>query len=210
MLIPGKVQGRGGRGLLSASQVCGSGLCPPKRGVSGLSGGQGREIHRLEGLHWGFLCSLGSPSLRHRISAGAMVMARCPRVLWRRAGGAGLREVPPTPWFEAALLPALAVMLALGVSLLFLAPRLASDTKPGYFCRAASGPNTSRLSNAAKKKRTLICFFCTKPPCASPTKCPPTAQGLGVRQHPISSHAGKKKHLPAPWRLKTIRYPPRS
>lgn len=34
-----------------------------------------------------------------------------------------------TPWFKAALIPALEAIPALGVSLLFLAP----DTKPSYF-----------------------------------------------------------------------------
>lgn len=153
MLILGKSQGRGGRGRLSASQVCGSSLSPPQKHVSGLSSGLGREIPRLEGLRWGFLCCPTSRGHRPSDTASAQGPRSWPGAHGCRGewGAAGLREVPPTPGFEAALLPALAAMPALGVSLLFLAPRLASDTKPRYFCRAASGPNPSRLSNTAKK-----------------------------------------------------------
>lgn len=75
----GQSPGRGGRGLLSASQVCGSGLFPPKKGVWGLSGaGAGRF-----------------PGLRGCIGV-FFVAPPTQQQLWGKVGC----EVPPR-WFEA-------------------------------------------------------------------------------------------------------------
>lgn len=114
--------------------------------------------------------------------------------------------MPLSPALDTALLRALAAVPAWGGSPLFPAPRLAANTKPRYFCCAASGPNASRLSNATKTSPLLGFIF-------APVLLaldPPPARGPGVPQHPNPPHAGTEKPLPAPRRPKTIRHPPAS
>lgn len=169
MLIPGKAQGRGGQRLLSASQVHRSGLSSPKKGCFGAERWPGHGDLQVGGVALGF--SLLSCSRGHHPSATASTQGPWP---WPGAqgcrggerGAAGLGEVPPTPWVAAALLPALAAMPALGVSLLFLAPCLASDTKLRYFCWAASAPNTQAQEHHEKKP--YLGFFAPNFPALHP------------------------------------------
>lgn len=108
MLIPGKAQRRGERGLLSASQVCRSGLCPPQKGCFRAQQWPGQGDSQVGGVALGFSllsCCLGSPSLRHHISTGAVVMARCPRVLWRGAGGSRAAQGAPHPLVQSSPSP---------------------------------------------------------------------------------------------------------